>query len=259
MDRPSYTHSGAELLAGESRSGLIANTLRDEILVGQYRPGERLPSERDLSERFHASRGAVREAFKKLEQLGLTAINPGGARVVPLENASLDIIGPLLALTTPPDANLVDEVFEALGGLYQVAVIRIVRFATADEITEICSVIKVLLDPGLSPADRLINRSKLGRLLMQYSHSLVLKLISNSLQTQFEQPIRPVSGQPQPQHHQGQSNIATDELIALDQALLQRHEPAAAFAIAQLSQVHRRQISELIASARRIPAPGASE
>ena len=39
-----------------SRSAAIAAELRDEILRGQYREGERLPSERDLAERFGVHR-----------------------------------------------------------------------------------------------------------------------------------------------------------------------------------------------------------
>ena len=70
--------------------------LRDEILRGQYRPTERLPSERDLVIRFETSRGTIREAFKNLEQLGVIAIQPGGARVVPIEDCTLAILGPLL-------------------------------------------------------------------------------------------------------------------------------------------------------------------
>jgi DNA-binding FadR family transcriptional regulator len=54
----------------------IADSLTRDILVGQYRTGERLPSERDLAARFDANRGAVREAMKKLEQLGIACVSP---------------------------------------------------------------------------------------------------------------------------------------------------------------------------------------
>ena len=87
----------------------IADSLTHDILVGQYRTGERLPSERDLAVRFDANRGAVREAMKKLEQLGVADIQPGGARVVPVEEASLDVIGHLLAVGEVPDSKLVDH------------------------------------------------------------------------------------------------------------------------------------------------------
>ena len=74
-----------------SQDSSIAAVLRDDILRGQDRCGERLPSERDLAERFGVHRSTVREAFKRLEQLGVARIAPGGARVAPLEEASLDV------------------------------------------------------------------------------------------------------------------------------------------------------------------------
>ena len=92
------------------RTATVLETLRDEILTGQYRPGERLPSERELAARFQTSRGAVREALKKLEQLGVAAIHKGGVRVVAIEEATLEVLGPLLDLQDVPDAVLADQI-----------------------------------------------------------------------------------------------------------------------------------------------------
>jgi DNA-binding FadR family transcriptional regulator len=101
--------------AAHTRSDEIAAILRDDILRGHYRAGERLPSERDLSARFDTSRGAVREAFKRLEQLGIATVQPGGARVVPIDQCTLDVLGPLLDLDDMPDPKLVDEVMQKVG------------------------------------------------------------------------------------------------------------------------------------------------
>jgi DNA-binding FadR family transcriptional regulator len=60
-------------------SSLIHATLRGDILSGRYEPGEALPSERRLSEDLDASRHAVREALKRLQESGLVAISQGGA------------------------------------------------------------------------------------------------------------------------------------------------------------------------------------
>jgi DNA-binding FadR family transcriptional regulator len=60
-------------------SGRIHSQLRRDILAGRYVAGEALPSERKLSEDLGASRHAVREALKRLQQAGLVAISHGGA------------------------------------------------------------------------------------------------------------------------------------------------------------------------------------
>ena len=60
-------------------SARIHERLRGEILAGAYGPGDSLPSERRLSEELGASRHAVREALKRLQQSGLVRISQGGA------------------------------------------------------------------------------------------------------------------------------------------------------------------------------------
>jgi len=61
-----------------SVSGRVYEHLRAEILGG----AETLPSERRLSEDLGASRHAVREALKRLQQAGLIEISHGGATKV---------------------------------------------------------------------------------------------------------------------------------------------------------------------------------
>ena len=79
------------MASANSISCEIATNLRTDILKQRFLSGERLPSERDLASRFDASRGAVREALSQLEQSGLIEIQPGGARVKPIEAASIAI------------------------------------------------------------------------------------------------------------------------------------------------------------------------
>jgi GntR family transcriptional repressor for pyruvate dehydrogenase complex len=55
----------------------VEQRLRQSILDGFYSPGDRLPSERELTEQFKVSRVTVREALKNLETNGLIAIKRG--------------------------------------------------------------------------------------------------------------------------------------------------------------------------------------
>jgi GntR family transcriptional regulator, transcriptional repressor for pyruvate dehydrogenase complex len=47
------------------------------ILSKEYKPGDRLPSERALAEHFHISRHSLREALRILDVMGLIEINVG--------------------------------------------------------------------------------------------------------------------------------------------------------------------------------------
>jgi GntR family transcriptional regulator, transcriptional repressor for pyruvate dehydrogenase complex len=60
----------------------IAEQIEKRILSGELQSGDRLPTERELSEQFHASRTAVREAMKTLAQRGLVDMRPGRGTIV---------------------------------------------------------------------------------------------------------------------------------------------------------------------------------
>ncbi len=123
----------------------ISDRLIQDILGGQYRVGERLPSERDLAIRFQANRGAVREAVKKLEQLGLAQVQPGGARVCAIEESSLDVLGHLLRQEEYPDPDLIEQMMEVMAALITVAVKRVINGAGDAEIDEARQIIARVL------------------------------------------------------------------------------------------------------------------
>lgn len=65
----------------------IVNQLKAAILSGRFKSGERLPTERELTEQFQVSRVVVREAVRELEIKGLVKIlqgPTGGAYVTDL-------------------------------------------------------------------------------------------------------------------------------------------------------------------------------
>lgn len=168
----------------ETRHDAIADDLTAQILRGRYRPGDRLPSERDLASQHGANRGAIREAIKKLEQMGLADVQPGGARVLPVEEASLDVIGPLLALDDVPDPYLVEQVLSVMSALMQVAVRQAMVRATDAQIDHARVLIARLREPDLTHSARVQARLELGRQFMKMSGNLVLTLIARALRVQ---------------------------------------------------------------------------
>jgi GntR family transcriptional repressor for pyruvate dehydrogenase complex len=77
----------------------VCEQLKQSILLGHFKAGDKLPSERDLVEEFQVSRVAIREALRALEKSGFIATRPGangGTYVIELTfenitNAFLDL------------------------------------------------------------------------------------------------------------------------------------------------------------------------
>lgn len=61
---------------------IIIQQIRDMIAAGIMKPGDRLPPERALAERFGVGRGHIREALKKLEFYGILKAIPQSGTVV---------------------------------------------------------------------------------------------------------------------------------------------------------------------------------
>ena len=60
----------------------IHATLRNEISAGQYRTGDRLPTEKDLSERFGVNRHTVRRALAEMTAEGTIYVRRGSGAYV---------------------------------------------------------------------------------------------------------------------------------------------------------------------------------
>jgi GntR family transcriptional repressor for pyruvate dehydrogenase complex len=71
-----------EVIKIENPIDKIIKQIRDSIISGQLAPGDKLPSERQLSERFCIGRTYVRDAIKKLEFFGIVKTNPQSGTII---------------------------------------------------------------------------------------------------------------------------------------------------------------------------------
>lgn len=124
----------------------IADYLRKEIFQGHYKPGDPLPSEAELCEKFDSSRGPVRQAMSTLRSEGLISSGRGRRSIV-LENiptesfdAIFSVTAWLKALGKKPGQNTlwiarqpaIDEVAEALELKPGDATVSVHRVRSAD-------------------------------------------------------------------------------------------------------------------------------
>jgi GntR family transcriptional regulator, transcriptional repressor for pyruvate dehydrogenase complex len=80
----------------------VAALLEESILRGDFRPGERIPTEMELAEQMNVSRTVVRDAAKILTTKGLLEVHQGRGTLVaaPTADAYADTIDLLLARST---------------------------------------------------------------------------------------------------------------------------------------------------------------
>lgn len=83
----------------------IVSQMIGRIVEGRFRPGERLPAEREIAANLRVNRATLREALKKLEVMGLVEIRHGDGIYVKnyLESGNLELFKAIVYL---------DEVFD---------------------------------------------------------------------------------------------------------------------------------------------------
>jgi GntR family transcriptional repressor for pyruvate dehydrogenase complex len=90
-------------------------SLLEAVLSGRYAAGEKLPTQRALAADLGVTMGSLREALKRLEQMGLVESRQGDAMRVRdwREHGGLDVVAHLLFRSGGLDAGVLADVLEA--------------------------------------------------------------------------------------------------------------------------------------------------
>lgn len=88
----------------------IVGQIQEFIRDGVLKPGDRLPSERDLAERLEVSRSSLREAMRALELQGLLVSRPGSGTFVSTE--SLDTLVSIISSSLTDSGDFLNDIFE---------------------------------------------------------------------------------------------------------------------------------------------------
>ena len=92
----------------------VATALRRAIVEGRFQPGDALPSERDLADKYDVNRSSIREAVKRLEGWGLVKVRHGGATRVSdfFLSAGLDLVPYLVEVGAKVDPGILRDLHE---------------------------------------------------------------------------------------------------------------------------------------------------
>jgi len=217
--------------------------MRSDILRQRYLSGDRLPSERDLATRFDASRGAVREALSQLEQLGLIDIQPGGARVKPIESASISILGPLMTLEEIPDPTLIDQFLQTFGALSALTARVAVNHGNDDEMNQLRQMLVILNKQAKDHEAMQPQWREFLEALAGIANNLVVHLIGNDLRAQFVEQMVKLEIQPELR-----KEVVSEVLTSLKTAIAERNGDLAQSAVQNYFDELRESVLDLLDS-----------
>jgi GntR family transcriptional repressor for pyruvate dehydrogenase complex len=121
----------------------IVSQIKQLISKGELKPGDRIPSERELATMLGVSRPSVREAIMVLEAMGFVESRQGGGTYVKaLTEAS--IMNPLAKLVEMRDPELLRSLAEVRMGLESWSAYLAARRATDSDIAEMRRLYKIM-------------------------------------------------------------------------------------------------------------------
>lgn len=131
----------------------IADSLKAAIMKGRFRPGDALPSERELAEKYEVNRSSVREAVKRLQGWGLVQVKHGGATRVRdfLVDAGLGVLPSLLEVGKV-DPGILRELHELRGMLLGWCAERAAELADPQGVARLEALVAHMEDPKAKPA-----------------------------------------------------------------------------------------------------------
>ena len=88
----------------------IAGSIREQVSAGELRPGDELPSEAELAERFGVSQRVVRDALRTLNSEGIIATRQGKRAIV--RDFKPVAIGNYMRFVLDGDSSAIDELMD---------------------------------------------------------------------------------------------------------------------------------------------------
>ncbi|MFW6269335.1 MAG: FadR/GntR family transcriptional regulator [Bacillota bacterium] len=149
----------------------VLNRIKEALINGELKPGEKLPSEQKFSEKMNIGRSTVREAIKMLEALGVVDIRRGDGTYI-VESLDARSINPLifsLILQTGDPKGLVELRYMVETGFVKLAIQKITN-KDLEKIENVLNEHKAAVKKG--------EKENLGKLELKF-HYTILETVRN--------------------------------------------------------------------------------
>jgi len=173
-------------------SSAVAEQLVAEIMSGKFRPGDRLPTERELAEQLCVNRSSIREALKRLEQLRLVHIQQGsGIRVLDPSEASLDVALDLAFRGGKLDEQRLMELLDLRDLLLAAALDAGIRRGRGGSNPDFADRLDQIATAPLSDREFLARLQDMQRELAAFTENQVLLAVLNTIRRSLDKPELP--------------------------------------------------------------------
>jgi DNA-binding FadR family transcriptional regulator len=164
----------------------VFGTLLERLLTGTYAPDERLPPQRALAAELGVTMTALREALKRLEQMGVIEVQHGNAMSATdwRESGALGVLAHLLVRGDGLDGRVLGDIMEARSYMLRELAGLAAARATAERaarISELAAALSETIDAGTAALIDFAFFSEIARA----AENVVFQLILNSIRSVY--------------------------------------------------------------------------
>lgn len=206
----------------------VIDQLKTLLIERDLKPGDKLPSERELALRFGVGRPSLREALRALDALGFVSIRPGDGVYVnePSPASSLKGFQDSLEILVQLDQKTALEILDMRLILEPQTAALAARNASEEDIAALRSVFQTMEERADDPAAYLESDMEFHRIISRSSQNKVLYLLIGSIQQLIRSTGRKFLSIPHP------IDLFHSEHRKVFEAILERSEPKARDAMA---------------------------
>jgi GntR family transcriptional regulator, transcriptional repressor for pyruvate dehydrogenase complex len=221
----------------------VLSQLKESILLGKFKSGEKLPSEKELTEEFQVSRGVIREAIRALEITGFVELRQGpagGAFVTILSfdhigNAFLDLF--LANKVSIPELANVRYFIEP-----EVAALAALN-ATEDEKKGLVAASEEEFKIPATNRDRINQFQKVHHIIAEACHNHFYEAISKSMLRLTFEVVEAVEPDHDPLHGPGEHQSIIDAIVNGDakaaRSAMQKHMKRFCKRLSEMETIYR--------------------
>lgn len=186
-------------LSKEKLSDIIVDRIKNQLITGELKPGDKIPTEMEFVEALGVSRNVVREAIKVLEASGLVEIRRADGTYI-VEEYSPKMLDPIICGMILSDRNMSD-ILEFFGVVLHGVLDLAHAHMTERGLQELIALYDKLCDCAADPDDKVDEMFKYSTQFYRYCctltqnemlysvYSTVLDLLSYARRKGFENAV----------------------------------------------------------------------